>query len=678
MIYTLPAHFPPGGCHVAELCFMAHFISAQRSQLRAWLTSPDAEVKLHSADSARNLQEQLDRVLQAVAATNECRDNLEQVISVASEIRSLLSAFNLHKRLHTCPAGKERWPRDNLKRMEKHFPSGLLPPQLPSEYVHPQHVASFMIGEDGSVGDFLTEKEDWLGHGYFYYPCPSQWDGTIANSGDGGDANTNFDVLEEKFVRLRKAKVMCADYNLLRRDFKDALVSLSDAEIDRWLLENVAFISQGQVARISEGGDHHALLGIGSEGNAIQDLLDDSQCKMGLRMRAGGRAATLFAGDHYSFSDEGFLVANLVDVKGCGTHANVACKKVSHTGFLGKTDALRDLAVQRLIQRICELEGEQDAWGTVRFYGIIDSGLKYRSDIADPATGVMGDSCVLALRQAQSRLAADFPGVGDFAAGGGNLLLAGDPNVLLGTGVGRRVREVLERYRFSGEIAASSFDIDLAKSRDSQDHLDDVTSQWNLQADASLSHFLDFSDTFVFPGSCLHGDWHLLADTVLAGYVLGHNSTSYTLDAILGLAIGTTTPIDAKPERVGPGNPIMMQNLFGTLDQGVAYEKFSQEWRRFSKSKMHRKEAGKITLDGTIKADVCDGEGDEGFIVRGDRTKSCQNWFMGVDVMTGPIWKWAEHPTRWREAPILDVIERWLPTARASSSREKRCRSPSS
>ena len=29
------------------------------------------------------------------------------------------------------------------------------------------------------------------------------------------------------------------------------------------------------------------------------------------------------------------------------------------SGFLGKTDALRELAVQRLVQRVCELEGER-------------------------------------------------------------------------------------------------------------------------------------------------------------------------------------------------------------------------------------------------------------------------------------------------------------------------------
>ena len=55
-------------------------------------------------------------------------------------------------------------------------------------------------------------------------------------------------------MRLRQATVLCADYGLLRRDFPRALAGRSDAEVDGWLLQNCAFISAGQMARISEGG----------------------------------------------------------------------------------------------------------------------------------------------------------------------------------------------------------------------------------------------------------------------------------------------------------------------------------------------------------------------------------------------------------------------------------------
>ena len=112
-----------------------------------------------------------------------------------------------------------------------------------------------------------------------------------------------------------------------------------------------------QVGRISPGGDHHDLLGI-AEAGGVSAVVDAGQLKTGLRMRAGGRAATLFAGDAYGFAEAGggSMVADRIDVKGLGTHVSFASKKVSHTGLLGQTDALRELAVQQLVQRICDLE----------------------------------------------------------------------------------------------------------------------------------------------------------------------------------------------------------------------------------------------------------------------------------------------------------------------------------
>lgn len=59
------------------------------------------------------------------------------------------------------------------------------------------------------------------------------------------------------------------------------------------------------------------------------------------------------------------------------------------TGFLNLADALRELCFQRLVQRLADLElgaalaeyhedpAAQDiAWGTVRCYGIIDTGIQ--------------------------------------------------------------------------------------------------------------------------------------------------------------------------------------------------------------------------------------------------------------------------------------------------------------
>ena len=39
--------------------------------------------------------------------------------------------------------------------------------------------------------------------------------------------------------------------------------------------------------------------------------------------------------------------------------------------------------------------------------------------------------------------------------------------------------------------------------------LSDVSGQWNLQADAPLTHFMDFSDYYVLPESCLPSWWKM-------------------------------------------------------------------------------------------------------------------------------------------------------------------------
>lgn len=48
---------------------------------------------------------------------------------------------------------------------------------------------------------------------------------------------------------------MLADYNLLRRDFAHHLKDLSVDQINKWLLEQTAYISEGQYARLQKGGD---------------------------------------------------------------------------------------------------------------------------------------------------------------------------------------------------------------------------------------------------------------------------------------------------------------------------------------------------------------------------------------------------------------------------------------
>ena len=64
----------------------------------------------------------------------------------------------------------------------------------------------------------------------------------------------DFDLLEDGFCPLPYARVLTADYDLLRLDFPQ-LENLSVTEIDNWLLKNAAYMSEGQIKRCDiEGG----------------------------------------------------------------------------------------------------------------------------------------------------------------------------------------------------------------------------------------------------------------------------------------------------------------------------------------------------------------------------------------------------------------------------------------
>ena len=678
-----------GGADVEDVRFMLNFIKAVHNRIRRWLASNEASEAL-GVEKVVAMQAAFERVLAAAAAvTHPTVVRCDTLRHIRSDVLSIVGAFNFHVRLRASNEEKKHWPRQNLVRMQTGFASGIVPIATPAEYVDPAAVASYMYRDDGTVSGIIASPDDFLGHGYFYYPRPPSFVSTgckVVNTGKGGDPNMNFDLLEDGFVRLRRASVLTADYPLLRRDFA-ALANKSEDEIDQWLLDNAAFISDGQLRRISPGGDHHDLLGLQSTASStsgavkttenpfqrLDDVVDTTRRKTAVRARAGGRAATFFAEDKYGFDEEsGCIEADLIDVKGCGTHRDVAYNAPSHSGLLGLTDALRGLAVQRLLQRICELEGESKHWSTVQFYAILDTGLKYREGVVDPATGVPGDMCVLALRQAQSRLsfADGVDGFGDFAAGGGNLLLAGDASGLLTRGNGRRARAAMMRYGLSAAIAPGAL-IDRAEGRvpDSAATLDSCETQWNLQADATVSHFLDFSNFFVFPGyGRLHPAWEMTQATITAACVLGHNSTRYRLDTILGLQLcNDKGPLPFQEDyfrvkRLGPGLPSLMRYLFDTEDQEAAYRCFGTAWRTLSADPTMRRSCNGISRDGTLRSPRCSVESGEGLIIRQLRTKGCQNWFMELDVIQGPIWRWAADKKQIFASPILEQIEAWLPT----------------
>lgn len=366
--------------------------------------------------------EQAARLDRLLAASPCCSvDDDKALTGVAGDVRAVLSEYNIKHRL--CIKDRSSWPRQELVDLAREVfsPYGFLTCPTPCEFVDPSYAW-------WGWGTHEDRRADWIGHGWFWKARPEQAglkEEKIENM--AGSSLNDFDVLEAGFGRLKKASVITADYELLRRDFPLELSGMDDSEVDAWLVRNAAFLSEGQVSRLAPGGDHHTLLGLDVADGGLDAFIDTSVRRSGIRQKSGGRAVTLIAQPEavageagsgestsctYSFCGEppkSFLVAPMLDVKGVGTHADADfAASASCTGLLNYSDALRELGLQRLVQRLADIDGTD--WGTCQTYAILDTGLAYGVDQTNPATGWNGEKCVLTVRQRQSRCLVDYRG----------------------------------------------------------------------------------------------------------------------------------------------------------------------------------------------------------------------------------------------------------------------------
>ena len=105
-------------------------------------------------------------------------------------------------------------------------------------------------------------------------------------------------------------------------------------------------------------------------------------------------------------------------------------------------------------------------------------------------------------------------------------------------------------------------------------------------------------------------------ETVLAAFVLGHNSSKYCLDTILGYNVGFSVGIDGDAKKIGPGQPVVRKQLLGTEDQQEGLSRFKAEWRRLSGLRKYRDGAVAITADGSLRAAKCNKSSADGLITR--------------------------------------------------------------
>lgn len=335
----------------------------------------------------------------------------------------------------------------------------------------------------------------------------------------------DYDTIENNWYKVKTAQTLVVDYALLRKDFDHLLKDKDDRQIDQWLIDHAAFFSEGQVQRMEPSGDLHDLLDL----HDLSVHLEKTN-QSAFRLRGGGRAAVFPLNNQYSICPDGRVKMDLLDVKGVGTTILQPSVSTKACGFLNFVDALKEMAYQKLIQRLSEKENEK-IWKAVSYYAIIDTGIRFKQDVPNPATGYKGDRCVLVVRQAQSRIVSCFDEIGN-----SNFLFSLRQFIVFLLKVFYSVarldqikrnkslnnfRQILHQYGLTSEQSPQALTVE-DKYRTVFSHLSYLLEGgWNIQCDAPMTHLVDFSHFYTLPFSCLNPVWKMSHQAVQEAFKLG-------------------------------------------------------------------------------------------------------------------------------------------------------------
>jgi hypothetical protein len=237
----------------------------------------------------------------------------------------------------------------------------------------------------------------------------------ISSSDEVPLPRTVFDLADpsirpELALRVEGARVVFADYDLLRNDFPQ-LAAASRGAIDEWLLRNAAVISAPQAAQETVNTK------IATTGDTVPAF----------RPPLYGRAVVT--------APEG---GGLLDVKGAGVAPGLAPLNRSHAnGLLAHGEALANIAFREVMERI--FRRANSGFSTVPEYAVIDLGFDVR-DLFGPLT----PACVQ-IRRAHRR-----------PVGGVELPLAGSPE----QHVKLEIELLLRHYGMTSCSPATSFILD--------------------------------------------------------------------------------------------------------------------------------------------------------------------------------------------------------------------------
>jgi hypothetical protein len=154
--------------------------------------------------------------------------------------------------------------------------------------------------------------------------------------------------------RATESRVLAADYDLIRKDFP-VTRAMSEAEIDRWLIESAAFVSKDQVE-----------VGL-RRGTNTEILHDRMGFRAGIRPPNYGRALV--------FEVEG----GLIDAKGAGGTAAAISTNSHRNGLMETSEALREFAYTKLVKKA--LHHSASEYRVIDGYAVIDYGFKVLSPV---------------------------------------------------------------------------------------------------------------------------------------------------------------------------------------------------------------------------------------------------------------------------------------------------------
>lgn len=204
----------------------------------------------------------------------------------------------------------------------------------------------------------------------FYERSPAEESTYVTNNAFRRIEDVHPKSVKEEVVILSNAKIVFADYSLLRRDFAE-LRTISNDEIDWWLLRNTAIMSSAQ-----------------ADQEVVNTKINSYDTKSAYRPPDYGRALVIPVNSPGTENPIG-----LIDAKGVG--ALKPALKDHGDGLATLGECIREFVYEKLVNRV--FQHSQSGIKTVGTYAVIDSGfdLKHVDGSSSPA-GIV-------LRQAHNR-----------------------------------------------------------------------------------------------------------------------------------------------------------------------------------------------------------------------------------------------------------------------------------